>query len=177
MIMNDGFIGQPVRSLQTMLRVIAEANYQQPTVIPDGIFGQETMLAVSSFQKQNALPVTGSVDQETWERIVTQYEEAYILIGKAEPIEIIFEPSKVFEDNEYSPYIYLLQGMLMFLSEVHPAIRTPGNSGTLDEETSKAIEEFQIIADLPVTGKLDRKTWKLLVNHFTLSANHFHGSI
>ena len=42
----ESFVAQPVRSLQTMLRVIAEADRTLPTVIPDGIYGQETITAV-----------------------------------------------------------------------------------------------------------------------------------
>ena len=43
----ESFIEQPVRSLQTMLRVIAEDDDRFPTVVPDGIYGPTTMQAVS----------------------------------------------------------------------------------------------------------------------------------
>ena len=35
----ESFIEQPVRSLQTMLRVLAEDDQRLPTVVPDGIYG------------------------------------------------------------------------------------------------------------------------------------------
>ena len=46
----ESFIGQPIRSLQTMLRVIAENDPSHERIIPDGIYGPETVSAVSTFQ-------------------------------------------------------------------------------------------------------------------------------
>ena len=83
----ESFVTQPVRSLQTMLRVIAEDDPRLPTVVPDGIYGQSTMQAVAAFQRLYSLPVTGITDQDTWEQIVMVYESALIRIGPAEPIE------------------------------------------------------------------------------------------
>ena len=54
----ESFVGQPIRSLQTMLRVIAEDDPSHMRVIPDGIYGPETMAAVSTFQRKHGLPVT-----------------------------------------------------------------------------------------------------------------------
>ena len=45
----ESFVGQPIRSLQTMLRVIAQNDAAHPDVIPDGIYGPETVAAVSAF--------------------------------------------------------------------------------------------------------------------------------
>ena len=45
---NESFVGQPVRSLQTMLRVIAEQDGALPSVVPDGIYGNDTVAAVTA---------------------------------------------------------------------------------------------------------------------------------
>ncbi len=168
----ESFIEQPVRSLQTMLRVIAEDDDRLPTVVPDGIYGPTTMQAVSAFQRQNGLPVTGVADQVTWEQIVAVYEPAQIRVGKAEPIEIVMDPGKVFRFGDSSPYIYLLQSMLIQLSNDHPAINRPDHSGVIDTSTADALAAFQQLAALPVTGELDKITWKQLVHQFTLNAHH-----
>lgn len=167
----ESFVAQPIRSLQTMLRVIAEDDRTLPAVLPDGIYGQDTITAVSAFQRRNGLPVTGVADQQTWERIVKAYDDAFIRIHKAEPIEIIMDPGKVYRRGEYSPNLYLLQSMLLYLSQLHPSIDTPSHNGTLDSPTSEALAGFQILAGLPPTGELDKITWKYLVNQFTLNAN------
>lgn len=168
----ESFVEQPIRSLQTMLRVLSEDNRRLPTVIPDGIYGPNTMNAVAAFQRMNGIPVTGVADQFTWERIVEAYEPAQIRVGKAESIEIILDPGQVFRLGDGSPYIYLLQGMLTQLSLDHPIIVAPGNSGFIDTPTSLALSAFQKLSGLPETGELDKITWKHLVKQFTLNAHH-----
>lgn len=171
----ESFVGQSVRSLQTMLRVIAEADGSIPSVVPDGIYGQRTMNSVAAFQRSNGLPVTGITDQATWERIVSVYEPALVRIGKAQPIEIILEPNQVFRPGDRSPYLYLLQGMLIFLSGTYGQIDPPESSGILDYGTVAALAGFQALAGLTPTGELDRITWKYLVHHYTLQANRASG--
>lgn len=168
----ESFVGQPVRSLQTMLRVIAEDDRSYLTVVPDGVYGPTTMNAVSTFQRKQGIPITGVVDQTTWDLIVKTYEPALIRVGKAQPIEIIMDPGQVFRFGDSSPYIYLLQGMLTQLSSDHPTIDPPGQSGIIDEPTTDAISAFQRLTGLPVTGDLDKITWKYLALHFTLNAHH-----
>lgn len=167
----ESFIEQPIRSLQTMLRVIAEDDNRLPTVVPDGIYGPSTMNAVSSFQRLYNLPVTGITDQSTWDNIVAVYEPALVRIGKAEPIEIVIEPGGVYRIGDSNAYIYLLQSLLIQLSNDNPAINTPEHNGVFDDPTSEALAAFQFLAGLPVTGELDKITWKYLVKHFALSAS------
>ena len=88
----ESFIGQPIRSLQTMLRVISEDDVRYPTIIPDGIYGQQTVNAVSVFQRQHGLPVTGIADQTTWEAITAAYEPALVRVDAAEPIRVTLNP-------------------------------------------------------------------------------------
>lgn len=168
----ESFVEQPIRSLQTMLRVLAEDDPRLPTVVPDGIYGPNTMHAVSAFQRQNALPVTGITDQNTWDAIVKVYEPALIRVGKAEPIEIILDPGQVFRQGDSSPYVYLLQSMLTQLSNDHPNILPPGHSGVMDSETVQSLMDFQRLTGLPINGEFDKIIWKHLVRQFTLNAHH-----
>ena len=52
-------IGQPVRSLQTMLRELSFLYDFLPRLTPDGIFGERTLEAVMLFQREFFPPVTG----------------------------------------------------------------------------------------------------------------------
>lgn len=168
----ESFVEQPIRSLQTMLRVLAEDDRSLPTVVPDGIYGPSTMNAVTAFQRRVGLPVTGIADQTTWEEIVAAYEPAIIRVGKAQPIEILLEPGQVLSNGDSSPYIYLVQAMLTQLSNDHPTIVPPGSSGVIDAITEESVTQFQQLAGLPATGAVDRITWKHLVLQFTLNAHH-----
>ena len=168
----ESFVRQPVRSIQTMLRVLAQDDSSLPTVVPDGIYGPDTMRAVASFQRQQGLPVTGITDQPTWDLIVLKYEPALIRVDKAQPIEIVMDPGQVFRYGDRSPYIYLLQSMLTQLSNDHPSIQAPSHTGKIDDATSNSLSDFQKLANLPQTGELDKITWKHLVHQFTLNAHH-----
>lgn len=170
------FIEQPIRSLQSMLRVIAEDDSRLPAVIPDGIYGPSTMQAVTAFQRMNELPQTGITNQQTWDLIVQRYEESLIRINKAEPIEILMEPGQIYRNGDRSPYIYLLQSMLTVLSFEHPSIITPEHTGTLDSSTQESLSAFQRLADLPDTGELDKISWKNLVRQFTLYAHRYNAA-
>lgn len=168
---NESFIEQSIRSLQTMLRVLAEDDPSQPTVVPDGIYGPNTTQAVTAFQRRRGLPVTGVTDQRTWDTIVQDYEPALIRINKAEPIEILLDPGQIFRRGDSSPYVYLLQSMLTQLSRNHTMITPPGHSGVMDDETAYSLAGFQRLSDLPPTGDFDKVTWKNLVHQFTLNAH------
>ena len=167
---NESFIGQPVRSLQTMLRVLAERDDRYTTVIPDGVYSPQTMASVSNFQRLHGLPVTGITDQETWEAIVAEYEPALIQVDEAQMVEIILNPNEVIIKSQSSPYLYIAQAMLLVLSQVY-GTGIPSQSGILDEATADALATFQALNGLPMTGNLDKITWKHLALHFPLAAN------
>ncbi|MBQ3192383.1 MAG: peptidoglycan-binding protein [Oscillospiraceae bacterium] len=167
----ESFIGQPIRSLQTMLRVIAEADPSHIPVIPDGIYGPETMQAVSVFQRKHGLPVSGVTDQATWEAVVAVYEPALIDQDEAEMLHIVLNPGQIIRKGERHPHLYLVQGMLLALSEVYGSIGKPTSSGILDDATEDAIASFQFLSGLPATGQLDKHTWKQLALQYPLAAN------
>lgn len=169
---SESFIGQPIRSLQTMLRVIAEDDTRFPSVIPDGIFGPATMQAVAAFQRKNAMQSTGIVDQETWDAIVIAYEDALVRVDKAEPIEIILDAGQILHFGDYSPYVFLLQSILIQLSTEYTSIPAPEHNGTFDSATEEALIAFQLLTALPATGELDKITWKHLALQYALYAHH-----
>lgn len=167
----ETLLGQPIRSLQTMLRVISEDDSRYPTVVPDGIYNQETLTAVSAFQRIHGLPVTGVADQATWEAIVEVYEKAIIRIGKAQPIEILLEPGQILRLGDQNPYLFLLQPMLIYIAQNQPELTAPVLSGILDAPTAQILRDVQKIYGLPISGELDRNTWRHIVNHFTTKAS------
>ena len=166
----ESFIGQPIRSLQTMLRVIAEDDPTHPAVIPDGIYGPETMAAVSHFQRRHGLGVSGITDQDTWEAIFAHYEEAMIRVGEAEPIYILLEPGEVLASGSDHPHIYLVQGILQALSDTYESISQPSHTGILDSVTADSLASFQRLNRIPMTGTLDKTTWRALALHYPQAA-------
>ena len=167
----ESFIGQPIRSLQTMLRVIAENDPQHQSLIPDGIYGPETMTAVSGFQNLHGLPVTGVTDNLTWDLIVAVYEDALIQQSEAQPLAIVLNPGQVIRRGERHPHVYLVQAILTVLADTYGSVTKPDFTGILDAATADALSDFQEINGLPITGNLDKHTWKHLALQYPLAGN------
>lgn len=167
----ESFVGQPIRSLQTMLRVIeTDAGLDLP-VIPDGIYGNQTQRAVSRFQQERGLPVTGVADQSTWERIVLEYPDALARVSPAEPIRILLDPGAEFRLGDESYYIYLMQAMLLALGEIYESVTVPQVNGVFDQVTADSVASFQMMSQLPQTGIMDKVTWKHLALQYPLAVN------
>lgn len=166
----ESFIGQPIRSLQTMLRTIAEDGSGYVRLIPDGIYGPETVSAVTVFQKRHGLPATGVTDQDTWEAIAARFEPARISRVQAYPLHIILNPGQIIRRGERHPHLYLVQAMLHALAEAYGSITAPEASGILDDATADALAAFQQLSNLPMTGQLDKMTWKHLALQYPLAA-------
>lgn len=166
----ESFVAQPVRSLQTMLRTIAESQGRYTSVIPDGIYSKNTVSEVTGFQRRKGLPPTGITDQQTWDAVVAEYESALILVDEATPIEVTLNPGQIIRKGEEHPNIYLVQAILIVLSKAYDSIPTPGMNGINDLPTSNAISEFQLLNDLPATGELDKITWDRLARQYALAA-------
>ena len=136
----------PIRSLQSMLRLLQRHAGKPTTVVPDGIFGPETARAVREFQQQNGLPVTGAADLTTWNAVVDAAREAHIHHGPAEPLRPLFQPMQTISPGEQNMHLYLAQGML------------------------------QARCGLPVTGELDRRTWQHMVRLYAQTVGDGTGS-
>lgn len=166
----ESFVAQPVRSLQTMLRVIAEDDGRSPTVIPDGIYGPQTTTAISVFQRNHGLPVTGVTDENTWDAVVEVYEPALVRVGPAQPLQIILQPNEVIRRGDENLNLYIIQAVLMVMAEVYGSPQ-PSQSGILDTATYEALLGFQQMHGLPETGEVDKETWKALALQYPLAYN------
>ena len=167
----ESFVDQPIRSLQTMLRTIASIEPNQISVMPDGIYGSQTAAAVRSFQRRQGIQPTGIVDQDTHERIVREYERAYIEAQKAQPVQISLAPGQVLRRGERNYHIYLAQSMLTVLSLLDSSIPAPTHTGVLDPQTQASVAAFQTFAGLPPTSEIDKRTWKDLALYYALAAD------
>lgn len=166
----ESFISQPIRSLQTMLRILAQDSADYRPVIPDGIYGPETAAAVTTFQRKHGLSPTGVTDQDTWERIVAVYEPALIRSSHAHPLHITLNPGEVIRKQQQHPHLYLVQAILAVLADTYDSILKPPVTGILDDATADALASFQMLSGLAMTGEVDKETWKHLVLQYALAA-------
>ena len=167
----ESFISQPIRDLQTMLRVIGrDRNIPQP-LIPDGIYGEKTMAQVADFQRKAGLPATGIADLTTWEAIVAAYYPARINQIPAQPLYILLNGEDVICKGDRCPHLYLVQAMLEVLADRYQSVSHPSFSGRLDDATAASIRSFQILSGIPDTGSLDKLTWRALALQYPLAAS------
>lgn len=167
----ESFLSQSVRSLQTMLRVLAVDEPDLRRVIPDGIYGAQTRNAVYQFQRSRGLPATGVTDQITWDRIVADYGPALVRVQPAQPLQILLEPGQVLRRGSRNPCMYVVQAVLKTIAQVYESLPEPPLNGILDEASADCIASFQYLSDLPQTGQLDKITWKHMALQYTLAAN------
>ena len=69
----DGY----VTVLQQYINVIAKNNYRIDEIPVTGEFDNNTKIAVEKLQKEFGLEVSGIVDEITWEKISSTYEDLY----------------------------------------------------------------------------------------------------
>lgn len=163
------FYNQPIRSLQTMLRTIALFSDEYERIIPDGIYGPETQNAINTFQRNRGLPVTGITDRRTWDEIVRKYDEATESLSPAQPVNFEKWNEFPYSRGDHGARIKMAQCMLCWIADRYACVCPPNDSGTMDEMMVNSVSEFQNLSALPVTGKLDKTTWKHLALQFTMA--------
>lgn len=155
----DPVLNAPVKSLQLMLRTIASAAGEPVTVIPDGIYGESTTQAVSAFQSQHGLPVTGIVDPQTFQAIVDAYDLAVEHLQVSQGPVLLFPAHLTVNPGQYHPHVSLVQAMLQALGQEFPSLQPHETLGHLDAATAENLRLLQRHASLPETGCLDKRTW------------------
>ncbi|MBC8570793.1 peptidoglycan-binding domain-containing protein [Zongyangia hominis] len=162
-------IGQPIRSLQTMLRIISQYDSAVSAVIPDGIYANDTVTSVSSFQKRHGLPVTGEADHDTWYSIAEEHRRALVEVGPAEPVNPIFQKSQVIRPLEVNDHLYMIHGMLLAIGEHYPTLPRVSCNNVHDEASIAAARWLQVRAGIEPVGDINRSTWRYLARLYRIT--------
>ena len=165
-----------VANLQRYLRTLY---YFDDTLSPtpvDGVYDRATEEAVRRFQKTEELPVTGRVDQETWERLFARYEKEKNF--RRAPSRIAHFP-RVPPDYRVGvgEEQFLVRVIQHALQEIALDFTFPSavpQSGRYDEDTANAVRILQRVSGLPEDGEVDRATWEELARYYNhLYADYF----
>lgn len=158
-------------AVSNLQRYLRRLSIEHPSILPvpiDGIFAEQTTKALKEFQALYGLPVTGIADRQTWDTLFAEYGRLLQLDAR-EPLPDFFPaspPNYRTQAGERHAFIALLQFMLNELLLSYDTLPTLTLNSTMDEETSKAVSEFQRIHLLPVTGQVDRPTWNRIVQEY-----------
>lgn len=143
MVKEEDYAKRPVRSLQTMLRVIAADQEDIPSQVPDGIFGQDTERAVKAFQNSSGLTPDGVVNRQTWDAIVEQYDRSYANVMEPPQLTMPLSAGQVIAPGEANGHVGLLQAVLHILARQYHNLPDVAMTGVYDGQTQTAIACFK----------------------------------
>ena len=166
----SSYVGQPIRSLQTMLRTIAHADETLLKLVPDGIYGPNTVQAVREFQRQNGLPVTGETDNATWNQLVAVYTVQSPSVLPAAQVTVRWTPNRSLAAGSRNSHLFLIQSMLRSLGRFYANAPALTVTGVHDAPSVAAVKWLQKLAALPPTGEIDQTTWAYLSGLYTLAS-------
>ncbi len=146
-----------IRQIQTMLREISFFDDRIERVIPDGIYGSQTESSVRSFQRNNNLYETGEVDNDTWDKIIEEYDRIYRENKRNVLVQVIDELAVPIEVGDATLSLYVIQAMMKALSMELENLDEVIITGVYDAPTQRAAEKIMIISGLEPKAELDRE--------------------
>ena len=153
-----------IKEIQEYLYAISFFNKNIIRIIPDGIYGRETAIAVKSFQKEYGLPITGEVDRNTWNSIVKVYK-AYIGIPP-ESLNVFPANGFILKKGTQGSLMYIVQVMLYDIAITYGNMTSPDINGIFDIRTMESVQGVQKISQLNTTGNIDSPTWNSIVKTY-----------
>jgi peptidoglycan hydrolase-like protein with peptidoglycan-binding domain len=154
-----------VQLVQYFLNVLSAYYDSIPAVDIDGIFGPETRSAIIEFQKTMKLPLTGTIDEETWN---TMYNSVLGILRALPPAAIqlpaLVFPNVIFSEGTERPGVFIIQEVLAYISTIVPEIPYVQPDGRYGPETTAAVTVFQRIYGLEPTGIVNEETWNKLIS-------------
>lgn len=161
-----GDTGPYIRSLNYLLNFLSYFDTNIPKLNLSGEeFTEDTKEMVIAFQTSNNIETDGIVDKNTWNALVTTYNQTK---------ESIPEEYLYYEDKLY-PGIFLSRGMTgddilnlqnflyIICEKTHqiPGVRV---NGTFDELTEESIKAIQKRYNLPENGVVGPATWQKIID-------------
>lgn len=161
-----GEAGPYIRPLNYLLNFLSYFDSDIPKLNLSGEeFTENTKEMVIAFQTSNNIEANGIVDKNTWNALVTSYNQTKELI----PEEYLY-----YEDKLY-PGIFLslgmtgddilnLQNFLYIICEKTHQIPGVRVNGTFDELTEESIKAIQKRYNLPENGIVGPATWQKIID-------------
>lgn len=155
-------MGQPIYYMQEFLNVISDINKNIPKVMPNGVFGQSTKNAVTAFQKEYDLPVTGEVDNYTWNKIIDVYNSAISRIMPACSTCLYPSEDYIIEIGSKADFYYPIESVIYALSGKFDNIDGFEISDVYDGGVVEATKQLQRIMNIECDGRISHSCWKMI---------------
>ncbi len=166
---NDAFI----REVQNMLRTVGYSTGERCLIIPEnGIFDAATEKSLACFRELHGLGVGGVLDEATYNALSDAYSAELFRRGPTAAVRPYPERDGYeLSLGERGELVLILQLMLGALALYYDLPRV-APSGAFDDETYRAVCDFQRASALPVTGSVDRYTWERLAEEYNETVNY-----
>lgn len=166
-VLTIGSSGIAVTTIQYYLAVIAYFLGNIPLIPLNSIYDEVTADAVRKFQEYYGLTVTGEVDIETWDTL----REIYISVVASIPDSFYGKRAKLY------PGYFLTEGMrndsvrdlqtyLSTIGRFYAEIPEIPVTGYFGSQTATAVETFQRLFGLNVTGAVGPVTWNDIAKQY-----------
>ena len=166
--LEEEMLSNPVRSLQHMLRRLSARWEILPPLAVDGVFGEQTLEAVMLFQRESGLPVTGVVDQRTWDAIQTAWVELERAFAPPRTLRIFPGETFSIQPGGAGRALILPQTMFQLLRERLEGIAEGASDGQHGDASVQNTLWLQNLAQLEETGVMDAQTLDRLTRLYEL---------
>ena len=166
-VIKEGDSGPEVGVFQYYLYFIG--NFVDSVMPPplNSVYDAATVESVKSYQRTYGLPETGELDRATWDSIYDTY--AGILASLPDSAFIgntVPYPGTPLREGEKSENVKTIQEYLNAIARVYTAIPTLTADGVFGPATRNAVEIFQEIFGIPVTGTVNLNTWYQIARQY-----------
>ena len=170
--LTPGMSGYDVITIQYYLNVIAYFNSNLNIFPISGTFDAATQNAVNAFQTQYGLPVTGTVDEATWNVMTDVYKSILDSLPPGyQGTAAKLYPGYFLTPGEQSENVRDLQTYLSVIARNNPNIPPVSVDGIYGNETRDAVYTFQALNNLPPTGSVGPVTWSKIANQYDAIVN------
>ena len=161
-LLERDMLAKPVSSLQYMLDQLSRTYHFLPQLAADGVYGERTLEAVMRFQKEAGLPVTGRVDQTTWNAIRDAWLAQKARTSYSRATRIFPSEGIQVQEGATKEYLIVPQTMFNILARKIQGNTTCEADGCNGPATAANIRWLQRAAGLPATGCMDTAAWDAL---------------
>lgn len=164
-VLQLGSTGQGVRVLQYYLRFISFFDKSIPFINFDGVYGQETADAVSTFQAQFGLTPDGITGSKTWNAIISEYDD----ILNSLPYEYssyssLLYPGFVITTGATGKVLEQIQTYINVIAQNNSNVPAVTVDGVYGESTANSVRAIQRLYGIPPQGVVGALTWNAIVN-------------
>jgi peptidoglycan hydrolase-like protein with peptidoglycan-binding domain len=162
-----------IKEVQRFLLTVSQIDNEIPHVAIDGIYGDETRIAVTEFQRLMGIGITGRVDRETFDLLFIEHSR---IVDETDATNRAFNqniyPLKLGDSGNN---VSIINSFILELSEYYDIPNTP-NGDFYSRETENSIKLLQKHFMMETTGEVDAILEKRLRDEI-IARNNFNKSL